>query len=296
MNDQAPPGWYPDGRGSERYWNGTSWSDQFRELGPASQVGGAVPRKEGALSRMRKASADRKAAMHAAQEELERQWAEAAEAAGTLVTTGVFGTSTIELYDRGYVRVATAGDQAQRPASITPDMPYEKLLSIKFGGPSSNGGSNSGEATALTKGASQLMKHAGLVKGGSGLLKGSVPGLVATGLTQVVAAKAGKSFLTITTDRKIHTLTNQVHNGFINTSNRGHNDVGFALEAAAATVLGAGVPVQQVIERVVPQIQSLPSAPQSVSDRLRELANLHKEGILSAEEFASAKARLIDTL
>ncbi|WP_425574137.1 SHOCT domain-containing protein [Nocardioides bigeumensis] len=37
------------------------------------------------------------------------------------------------------------------------------------------------------------------------------------------------------------------------------------------------------------------SAP-TLADRLRELATLHQEGILSDEEFASAKAKLLSGL
>jgi hypothetical protein len=38
-----------------------------------------------------------------------------------------------------------------------------------------------------------------------------------------------------------------------------------------------------------------PAAP-TLSDRLRELANLRNEGILSDEEFAAAKAKLLGEL
>ncbi|WP_036554983.1 DUF2510 domain-containing protein [Nocardioides insulae] len=30
-----PPGWYPDGSGQQRYWNGSAWSDQTRPQPPA---------------------------------------------------------------------------------------------------------------------------------------------------------------------------------------------------------------------------------------------------------------------
>ena len=54
---------------------------------------------------VKKAAADK----HAAKEELGRKQAEDGQAAGALVTSGVFGTSTVEIYDGGYVRVAAGG-------------------------------------------------------------------------------------------------------------------------------------------------------------------------------------------
>ena len=43
-----------------------------------------------------------------------RQQAEYQRAAGALVTSGVFGTSTIEIYEHGYVRVAAWAEGASR--------------------------------------------------------------------------------------------------------------------------------------------------------------------------------------
>ena len=45
-------------------------------------------------------------------EELTRKQAEDALAAGSLVTSGVFGTSTVEICENGYVRVASCGANA----------------------------------------------------------------------------------------------------------------------------------------------------------------------------------------
>jgi hypothetical protein len=46
---------------------------------------------------VKKAAADRKAA----QEEIARRHAEDAHRAGALMTSGVFGTSTVEIYENG---------------------------------------------------------------------------------------------------------------------------------------------------------------------------------------------------
>ncbi len=107
MDEQAAAGWYPDGQGSDRYWDGTAWTDQIRALAVSE-----LPKKAGAFSKL--GTAVKKAAVEkkVAREELTRKQAEDALEAGSLVTTGVFGTSTVEIYENGYVRVATWGENA----------------------------------------------------------------------------------------------------------------------------------------------------------------------------------------
>ncbi|MEJ7743275.1 MAG: SHOCT domain-containing protein, partial [Nocardioidaceae bacterium] len=115
---------------------------------------------------------------------------------------------------------------------------------------------------------------------------------------------ARKSFLTIATDKQIHTLTNQSSNSVgLKTSNKGHNDVGRVLEVAGNAVLGVvEVEPQPVVATAViaadpePAPASQPAAAPTLSDRLRELADLHKESILSDEEFAAAKAKFLGGL
>lgn len=50
MSQQTPPGWYPDGQGVTRYWDGTQWTEHTQPVGssplagPSSLVGqGLVP-------------------------------------------------------------------------------------------------------------------------------------------------------------------------------------------------------------------------------------------------------------
>lgn len=52
MNAQAPAGWYPDGRGNERYWDGSAWTEQLRQPGVADATSAASSnaQKEGAFS------------------------------------------------------------------------------------------------------------------------------------------------------------------------------------------------------------------------------------------------------
>lgn len=243
---------------------------------------------------VRKVVADKKAAKA---DFLLKQAADAL-AAGALVTSGVFGTSTVEIYENGFVRVASVreGVNATQTESITKDTPYERLRSIKFGQPQE--GQQSGANSPLESTIGPVA--ASLLKGGAGLFKATAPGLAVAGVAHLASNGARKSFLTIATDRAIHTLTNQVHNGFMNTSNKGHNEVGLALEAAGNSVLGSvgnvqpgGTVAAQPSGAVQPQEATQSAGAPTLSSRLRELAELHNEGILSDDEFSAAKATLL---
>ena len=296
MNEQAPAGWYPDGQGNERYWDGAAWTDQIRALAPTD-----VPKKAGAFSKLGAAVKNAAAEKKAAKEELARKQAEDALAAGSLVTSGVFGTSTVEIYENGYVRVASWSESASAtgPKAIDKNTPYEKLRSIKFTQPEDEA---SGAPSALEGAVGPAV--AKLLKGGKGLMKASAPGMAAAGIAHVASNAARKSFLTIATDKQIHTLTNQTTNSVgLKTSNKGHNDVGRALEVAGNAVLGVvEVEPRPVVDAPViaaapePAGVTQPAAAPTLSERLRELADLHKDGILSDEEFASAKAKLLGGL
>ena len=230
MNEQAPAGWYPDGQGNERYWDGAAWTDQIRALAERTAQEGR--RLLEARAAVKNAAAEKKAA----KEELARKQAEDALAAGSLVTSGVFGTSTVEIYENGYVRVASwsEGASATGPKAIDKNTPYEKLRSIKFTQPEDEA---SGAPSALEGAVGPAV--AKLLKGGKGLMKASAPGMAAAGIAHLASNAARKSFLTIATDKQIHTLTNQTTNSVgLKTSNKGHNDVGRALEAAGNVVLG----------------------------------------------------------
>lgn len=300
MSEQAGAGWYPDGQGNERYWDGAAWTEKIRALNSAS-VGTAHVKKDGAFSKL--GAAVKKAAVEkkAAKEEFSQKQAEDAQAAGSLVTSGVFGTSTVEIYENGFVRVASwsEGMSATQPKSIGRNTPYEKLRSIKFTQPGQ--GQSSGATSALEGAVGPAV--ASLMKGGKALMKSSAPGLAVAGIAHLASNEARKAFLTIATDKAIHTLTNQTHNGFMKTSNKGHNEVGLALEAAGNAVLGVvevaqQAPVSEPQPAPDPQPEAIGQAPSgpTLAERLRELADLHKEGILSDDEFAAAKAKLLGGL
>jgi hypothetical protein len=305
MSEQATAGWYPDGHGNDRYWDGTVWTEQLRKPGDAEASGArVVEKKEGAFGKLgaavKRASADKQAA----KDELGRKQADGAQAAGTLVTSGVFGTSSVEVYDGGYVRVEAGQTNATQPARITKNTPYEKLRSIKLTQP---GQDKPSVMTSALEGAvgptmASLMKGgAGLMKGGAVLMRSSAPGLAVAGLAHLAGAEDRKSFLTIATDKEIHTLTNQIHNGFINKVNKSHNEVGLVLESAANFILNAnGVesrePVPSLASGARPVEVELAVAGPTVGERLRELADLHREGILSDDEFVAVKTKLLSGL
>ena len=313
MSQQTPAGWYPDQQGTTRYWDGTAWTEEPQDQGAGVVIPEAA-KKDGAFARLRKASADRSAEKKEAKEAQERRWAEDVAAAGALVTSGTFGLSTVEIYEGGYARVAF-GEQPERPSAanvrsqmaanlngggITAKTPYEKLRSITFTSPDSGQTSQDGSGLESVIGPAV----AGLLKGTKHLMKASAPGLAAAGIAHVASQGSRTSYLTIATDRQIYTLSNQVPNSMgLKTAKKGHVDVGLALVAAGNAVLGtdSSLTVEAAAAELQPAVQpgvevAAQVAPPSLADRLRELATLHQEGILSDEEFASAKAKLLSGL
>ena len=296
MNQQAPAGWYPEGQGTERYWDGAAWTVQTRPLG-----GTNTPRMAGAIAKIGDALRNSAAEKNEAKLALIRQRARDAQIAGSLVTSGVFGTSTIEIYENGYVRVAIWDEShtGTDPRSIYEDTPFEKLLSIKF----TQATEQPPDTTSvLDKAVGPVVTM--LMAGGKSLMKASAPGMAIAGLAHLSSNAARKTFLTIATDRHIHTMSNQSNRGVgIKISHRGHDDVGRALEIAGNAVLGVAEisPPTASVPAIAASPSPLPPPGQStatptLTDRLREMAVLHKDGILSDEEFTNAKAKLLGGL
>ena len=85
-------------------------------------------------------------------------------------------------------------------------------------------------------------------------------------------------FLTIVTDRKVHTL--QTEKEALSSDDK----AGLALEAAG----------QAVLDSLAASTAEAPAAPQpDAADQLKKLADLHAAGILRDDEFTSKKTDLL---
>jgi hypothetical protein len=320
----APAGWYDDGNGRHRWWDGQSWTEHTRDIAPQgsaaaspeyksaadvekrAQVAVLAPREVGVFGKLgasvKKAAADRQAA----KDEIQSRFTAREQAAGSLVTSGVFGSSTIGIYEGGYVRVAGPSDSSY-PAKVERTTPFEKLISITFTTPKHEK-SSAGSPAGLEGAAVQAVTA--LLKGGAGLMKATVPGLAVTGVAHIAKSMSEKSFLAIATDLEIHTLTNSFKNDYgIPILKKEHEAVGRTLEQVGKSVLRGpgGVPdsstqpqlataaATNALDQSSAVTQAALATP-GISERLRELASLHSDGILNDAEFAGAKAKLLGHL
>lgn len=144
-----------------------------------------------------------------------------------LVTSGAFGMSKEEIFQRGYVRVVAPSDFSS-PTYAAKTAPYERLPFITF--------VSLGRRRRIREG--RQHSHAGRE-----------------------LERVGKSVLGV-------------------------------VEAGASA---ESVPVVSTGEAGSMGSPGAGSAP-TISDRLRELAGLHAEGILDDAEFAAAKAKLLESL
>jgi hypothetical protein len=222
-----------------------------KEPGILNALGRVV---KNAAQEQRVASRRRRQEREELEQEARRKQEELDRRAGPLVTSGVFGGSSIEIYENGYVRigealVAEVERQQDRVMSITgsrasvwqpqslglrlPSRPYEKLLSISFS--RGSGSRPSSNPTHDVAGSVAVKAVSAVVKGG---FKASVPGVAVAGVGYIAKkALSGKSVLTIATDRRIHTLTNRttLSTGGIPVVKTSHEDVGEVLEREWAT-------------------------------------------------------------
>lgn len=287
----TPAGWYDDGQGQVRWWDGNAWTERIQ--GPKSSQGLKSSALKWIGASIKKAVDDRAAAKR-------QQYAEGMArqtAAGQLLTKGEFGGRCIEVYEGGYVRIMSHSESSSEARtrrntfSHINQVPYERLISVSFVEDQENPTTHAPSTTSATA----IQAVSGLIGGG---IKSSPLGVVAAvvgaGASHAIKAKPRKSTLTITTDMNIHALT----------SDRDQTSVGRALERAALTALGLPLPQEriQIEARVSPESHpDIPGSPtqqqtSSVTDRLRELATLHREGLINETEFAMAKARLLGSM
>ena len=235
--------------------------------------------------------------------------AEHAWMAGRRVTSGIFGTSTIEIYENGYVRVA-GPDTVGRSCQIRDSTPYESLISISFKRPDNgDAGSIGAVATPSVATAGAAVKVVSMIakRNPRVMAISAGAGIAAAGAGAVAKIVSAKAVLTITTDQKIHALTNQVKHPTteIMRPRKDHESVGEVLEQtgnSVLTALGRGpvtsnVPALPSGQVEVPQeVSSSRMSSEDVAKRLRELAELRKEGILDDADFLIAKRQLLGKL
>lgn len=335
----APAGWYDDGSGRQRWWDGNAWGVYVEEVSSmhleARPVGFrqtaapvAQPSKAPGLfnalgQAVKNAAAERKdvaigaltagARARRQREEHEREerlrQAEHARMAGRRVTSGIFGASTIEIYENGYVRVAGL-DAVGRSCQISDSTPYESLISISFERPDNgDAGSIGPVATPSVATAGAAVKVVSMIaKRNPGAMAISAgAGIAAAGAGAVAKIVSAKAVLTITTDQKIHALTNQVKHPKtgIMMPRKDHEGVGAVLEQTGNAVLAAlgrgpvspSVPTLPSGQVEVPQeVSSSRMSSEDVAKRLRDLDELRKEGILDDADFLIAKRQLLGRL
>lgn len=334
----VPAGWYDDGSGRQRWWDGSAWGVYAQDVSPApaevhpvgsGQVLAPVARpmkqsgildalgqavKDAAVERKNLAIEALTAGVRARREREEREreerlWqAGCARMDGRRVTSGEFGTSEVEIYENGYVRV-TGPSEAGRLCRIDESTPYENLISISFERPDSGSSGVSGAVAAPSVAtAGTAVKVVSMIaKRNPAVMAISAAGVAAAGAGAVAKIMSAKAVLTITTDQRVHVLTNQAKHPTtgIPMPRKDHESVGAVLEQTGNSVLTAlGRGPVSLSAPALPSGQVEPSqgvgspgmSTEDVAKRLRELAELRKEGILDDADFAIAKRQLLEKL
>ena len=334
----VPAGWYDDGSGRQRWWDGSAWGVYAQDVSPApaevhpvgsGQVLAPVARpmkqsgildalgqavKDAAVERKNLAIEALTAGVRARREREEREREErlrqagCARMAGRRVTSGEFGTSEVEIYENGYVRVA-GPSEAGRLCRIDESTPYENLISISFERPDSGSSGVSGAVAAPSVAtAGTAVKVVSMIaKRNPAVMAISAAGVAAAGAGAVAKIMSAKAVLTITTDQRVHVLTNQAKHPTtgIPMPRKDHESVGAVLEQTGNSVLTAlGRGPVSLSAPALPSGQVEPSqgvgspgmSTEDVAKRLRELAELREEGILDDTDFAIAKRQLLGKL
>ena len=334
----APAGWYDDGSGQQRWWDGRAWGVYAQDVSSVpgdpgaagyGSVAGSVgrPAKEPGIldalgQAVKNAAVEQKslaigaltAGVRARREREEREreerlrQAECARIAGRRVTGGRFGDSEVEIYENGYVRVA-GSSEGGHSCQMDESTPYENLISISFERPDggSSGAVGSAGASSVATAGTAVKVVSMIAKRNPAVMALSAAGVAAAGAGAVAKVVSAKAVLTITTDQRVHVLTNQVKHSStgIPMPRKEHESVGAVLEQtgnAVLTALGRGpvvshAPALPSGQVEVSQGMSSPGmSTEDVAKRLRELAELRKEGILDDADFAIAKRQLLEKL
>ncbi len=235
--------------------------------------------------------------------------AECARMAGRRVTSGKFGDSEVEIYENGYVRVA-GPSEGGRSCWMDESTPYENLISISFERPdrgSSGVAGAAGVPSVATAGTAVKVVSMIAKRHPVGMAVSGGIGLAAAGAGTVAKIISAKAVLTITTDQRVHVLTNQTKHPTtgLPMPRKDHESVGAVLEQtgnSVLTALGRGpvslsAPALPSGQVEPPQrVSASPVSTVDVTASLRDLAQLHNEGVLDDEEFLEAKRQLLGKL
>ena len=245
----APAGWYDDGSGQQRWWDGRAWGVYAQDVSSVpgdpgvagyGQVAGSVgqPAKssgvfnalgrvvKNAAQEQRAASKRRRQEREELEQEARRKQEELDRRAGPLATSGVFGDAYIEIFENGYVRVGEAlvaevARRQERLTSISSSQGrsrYSRSLESRMSSQpyekllSISFSRGDGLASSPESGHDVVGGAAmkALSAVAKGSLKASVPGLAVAGVGYVAKkVVSGKSVLTIATDRQIYVLSNR---------------------------------------------------------------------------------------
>ena len=269
--------------------------------------GAAVERKNMAIGALTAGVRARREREERERQERLRQ-AEWAQVAGRRVTRGEFGDSEVEIYENGYVRVA-GPSEGRRSCRIDESTPYENLISISFERPDSGSSGVTGAAAAPSVAtAGTAVKVVSMIaERNPAVMAISAAGVAAAGAGAVAKIMSAKAVLTITTDQRVHVLTNQTKHPTtgIPMPRKDHESVGAVLEQtgnSVLTALGRGpvslsAPALPSGQVEPPQrVSASPVSTVDVTASLRDLAQLHNEGVLDDKEFCEAKRQLLGRL
>jgi hypothetical protein len=190
---------------------------------------------------------------------------------GRVVVDEFFGTSRVRITDSGFVQYGTGWLPGK-------SRPYHRLIDISLD--------------------AQIQKKSGAGRAAGAVLTG--------GLNLMVANTRGDIYLTITTDDEVHVLTADAGAHGPADLKRGHKLVAAGQAILQRKAAQPQAPTSSPSAHAVSTPPPPPPAPlqsptpgastSPVSERLRQLAQLHQEGLITDAEFESRRSQIIDTL
>lgn len=187
--------------------------------------------------------------------------ADEVERYGTCVYDGMFGSKTVRIYDKGYVRVAflALGSRA----------PFERLIDIE---------------TSV-----DVQKKTGVGR--------AVGAAFTLGVNLASSNKRGDIWITVITDGRTHMLHEDPPNAFNIAQAKKISGIGQSV-VHRASMLPPGDHDQSPLRVESPPLDDSQPQPGEVdmADRLRRLNSLLAEGLISEDEYERKRTRLLDEL